>query len=252
MSGLIKIALSNYGAWELKSTYQRNLMLGTLFNILLVSTIIGGALIYQLYFAPIPEAFDEFKETPKRVYDFGPPPSISPEKPRVNFGQPRATLPPIASNLIPVADEELGDEYDVSIATIEDVATYVDNMLPTAEYDPNNAIIVFEESQKEWPTRDEFIITDKRPEMIFEAKPEFPRLASMAGMSGHVWVAALVDEEGNVHEAVIVKSSNSNLGFEEAALRAAYKNKFTPAIRNGHPIALWVTYQVVFELEDDE
>ena len=33
---------------------------------------------------------------------------------------------------------------------------------------------------------------------------------------------------------------------EEAAVKAAYKCRFKPAIQNGRPVAVWVSYQVEF------
>jgi protein TonB len=57
-----------------------------------------------------------------------------------------------------------------------------------------------------------------------------------------------VDTDGTVKEAVVYVSSGVAV-LDRAALKAAYKNKFRPAVQNGNPVAIWVTYKVKFELD---
>ena len=38
--------------------------------------------------------------------------------------------------------------------------------------------------------------------------------------------------------------------LDDSALKAASKSRFTPAIANGKPVTVWVTYAVDFALED--
>ncbi|UCG61252.1 MAG: TonB family protein [Candidatus Zixiibacteriota bacterium] len=83
------------------------------------------------------------------------------------------------------------------------------------------------------------------PELVFRHPPEYPRITDSASVSSAVWVRALVDLEGNVREAIVHKSSGA-MGFDEAAITAAYKNKFKPAMQNGRPVECWVTYKIVF------
>jgi len=47
----------------------------------------------------------------------------------------------------------------------------------------------------------------------------------------------------------LVKESGANAGFEEAALKAARKRKYRPALQNGQPVAVWVTYKKIFKLD---
>ena len=76
----------------------------------------------------------------------------------------------------------------------------------------------------------------------------YPPIAQRAGIQGAVWVKALVDKEGTVRDVVIEKGSDANAGFEEAAIDAAKKTVWKPAIANGQPTAVWVTYKVEFVL----
>jgi protein TonB len=87
------------------------------------------------------------------------------------------------------------------------------------------------------------------PTIVKEEKPVYPEVALLTNREATVWVKALVDKEGKVREARIAKSSGMNVGFDEAALEAAYKNIYKPAIQNGRPVAIWVTYPVEFKLK---
>lgn len=96
------------------------------------------------------------------------------------------------------------------------------------------------------PPPEEFIPFDEAPVSVKEVKPTFPPSAKGKGIEATVWVKALVDKHGKVREARIFKDSGTDLGFEEAALRAAYQREYKPAVSDGKPVAIWVTYPVRF------
>lgn len=95
---------------------------------------------------------------------------------------------------------------------------------------------------------DEFVPVDAMPELVDEAIPVYPEKALESDAEGIVWVRAYVDGQGIVGKAEIVKCDRPGYGFEKAALEAAYKNKFKPAMRDGQPVVLWITYSVNFVL----
>jgi TonB family protein len=88
---------------------------------------------------------------------------------------------------------------------------------------------------------------DRMAEMVYEHVPEYPLSAKYSGQTGEVWVKALVDDSGKVRYAEVHKSSGHSL-FDRSAVIAAYNNKYKPAIMNDLPVAVWVTYKVVFSL----
>ena len=57
-----------------------------------------------------------------------------------------------------------------------------------------------------------------------------------------------MDENGYVIKVYTAKSSGHK-PFDKSAVKAAYKNLFKPAIKDGKPIKLWVTYKVDFLLK---
>jgi len=99
------------------------------------------------------------------------------------------------------------------------------------------------------PPIDSFRIFDSDPEAIFLAEPDYPEMARKAGFEGMLVIRVLIDREGSVREAVIMKSTGTNVGFEQAAIDAAMKSKFTPAQQNNHPVMCWSSYTVVFRLD---
>jgi protein TonB len=119
--------------------------------------------------------------------------------------------------------------------------------------------------EKEYlPEPDEFIAVEQNPVMIYEEVPVYPKTAKKAGLEATVWIKALVNRKGEVAKAFVYKSprskdntdvaslkSTSKAGFEESALKAAYKCKYKPAVKNGQPVAVWVTYSVKFTLSGD-
>ena len=79
-------------------------------------------------------------------------------------------------------------------------------------------------------------------------KPLYPEMARRAGIEGFVWVNVLLDKKGKVRDVKIKIDSGANAGFEEAAIKAAKQTSWKPAISNGQPVALWVSYKIIFTL----
>lgn len=235
-----------YGAFELKLSYQRNMLAGTLFAALMVAVIIGGAYLYRVLTA---EDTVYMQQTViKTIADLGPPPTVAKKPPRIEIAQPKMAAPKVGIPK-PVADDEAPDQ-DVVIASREELAEIVAPDV-SANVDQGKSDIVVDIPDEEYlPTPEEFVPVEIQAEMIFEAPLEYPRLAKQAGMEGIVWVKALVGKDGEVKKAMVGKSSGSQAGFDEAAVAQAYKCKYKPAIQNGRPVAVWVTYKVEFNLTD--
>ncbi len=99
------------------------------------------------------------------------------------------------------------------------------------------------------PAPDVFVAVEFQPVLIKKVAPEFPEMARLTGREGKVVVRALVDQEGVVRIAEIVRSSGANVGFDEAAIEAALLCIYKPAIQNGMPVMVWVTYMVEFKMK---
>jgi protein TonB len=108
---------------------------------------------------------------------------------------------------------------------------------------------VYELPPEGLPEKAVFVPREKEPILVKKTQPVYPELARLAGVEGVVLVSALIDKKGKVQNALIEKASGTNVGFEEAALEAAYKNIYSPAINNNQPVAVWITYKVEFTLK---
>jgi TonB family protein len=93
------------------------------------------------------------------------------------------------------------------------------------------------------------INVEKMPEMLSQVKPIFPEAAKKAGILGLVTLKVRVDKTGSVAEAKAETCDQPGNGFEQAAVAAALKSKFKPAIADGKPVEVWVFYNVKFDLQ---
>ncbi len=76
---------------------------------------------------------------------------------------------------------------------------------------------------------------------------EYPEAARRAGIEGTVGLSIVIDEEGKVADARIVRPAGH--GFDEAALRAVRRFRFRPAMLGGRPVAVEIRYEYGFVLQ---
>ncbi len=239
-----------YGAFELKAKYRRNMLMGTMISAFLAMATTAGAFLFTQS-EPAPVIFERDSKPDSIIVDLSKKYDIKSEQPKFK-GHTRPTLNTKGSNIVMVTDDEPFDE-DVRVFSLTDrystgptgddtgeVSSYIDN--PGYGYGGDRS--------GDYPEPDKPVYVDKMPDMIYEFKPDYPRLAMVAGMEASVWIKALVDIDGSVRDAMIFVSSNSKAGFDDEALRAAYKCKYKPAIHDGRPVPIWVSYKVEFVLED--
>ena len=115
--------------------------------------------------------------------------------------------------------------------------------------------------EKKYPEMKEYAIKDKEleqsagmkadklPEIIETARPDYPELAKRAGIEGKVFVKILVDVNGIPKKADVLKSENEI--FNQPAIDAAMKSKFTAALKEGKPIEFWIVLPFKFALGDN-
>lgn len=228
-----------YGAFELKRWYQWNMLVSTLATAAGVGIIWAGLWTYKTLTA---EDFENIPEVLiQSIMDLGPPPSIVQKPPQIEITVPKLAQPNVGIPK-PVADDELMEE-EVVLATKEELAQI---NVSDLDFGSDGGVVV--DIQDIMPSSDAFVPFEKKPEFALQVKPEYPSLARDAKMEGKVTVKILVDKTGAVRDVIIAKASGANAGFEEAAVAAAWKCKFSPAIQNGLPIALWVVFTFDFKL----
>ncbi len=83
-----------------------------------------------------------------------------------------------------------------------------------------------------------------------QAKPVYPYELKRSGIQGSVAVEYIVDANGNVIDAFVLRSSQRE--FEQPALQAIMKWKFRPGKKGGKPVKVRVQQLIQFSITDDE
>lgn len=86
-----------------------------------------------------------------------------------------------------------------------------------------------------------------KPEPVEIPKPAYPENARIAGLEGQVVVKALVDIDGKIIDAELLKSSGYSI-LDESALKAARIARFTPAKQRDQFVRVWVSIPYKFTL----
>jgi TonB family protein len=92
----------------------------------------------------------------------------------------------------------------------------------------------------EVPYSEDFII-------LHMVQPEYPPRELHKGIEGDVTVEILVDEEGNVENAWVLTAVGPK-SFEYSSLAAVRQFRFKPPMADGHPMPMWIRFQVRFRL----
>lgn len=84
------------------------------------------------------------------------------------------------------------------------------------------------------------------PLKIYHPSPGYTEVARRARIEGYVLIQAVVDKQGNVVDAKILKGLP--LGLDQEALRTVRTWKFEPATLNGKPVDVYFSLNVRFSL----
>jgi protein TonB len=87
----------------------------------------------------------------------------------------------------------------------------------------------------------------KAPTIISKKDPDYTELARKARIQGIVIVEAVIDRQGNVTEARILKPLP--MGLDQQALAAIKQWKFRPGTLNGQPVPVYYNLTINFRLE---
>ena len=225
----------NYGAFELKRSYQKNLFRALIVAAGLHILVIGGFLLYN-YIKSLSES-DKNVIVIRDIKSL-PPPSLQNKPPTLKVEPPKVRPPAVG---IPKAipDEEVVEE--VTIASQKELAEVAAPV--TGEGDVKIDI----DPSEYTPGITEFVEVDEEPAIIKQVKPQYPPIAYQNKIEGTVVVAILVGTDGRVLSTQVDKSSNEI--FNEEAMAAVKQWTFKPAILNKKPIKFWYHAPIVFKIE---
>jgi TonB family protein len=84
------------------------------------------------------------------------------------------------------------------------------------------------------------------PKRVSLPEPRYPPAAQRLNRAAQVDIRVLVDEKGRVLDAELL-GAKAGFGFDEAALDAARRAVFQPAIKDGVRVKMWTTVRVNFQ-----
>lgn len=87
------------------------------------------------------------------------------------------------------------------------------------------------------------------PVCTYMPPPEYPEMASLAGVEGAVTLWVYVDAFGVVREVELMQSSGVG-SLDQAALAAALNTRWNPARNNNAPVGVWTSLRYNFALTD--
>ena len=246
-----KAVFSPYGAFEMKVSYQKNLLIGNLSVILLTLIVVSLFWLISLFATPPVVVIGPFENNKGGLVGENHRIPLDAEALRQRGNRPQIQLyPGVIPN--PISDDEFIDD---EVPVLVSVDTYAggdgnDNEIDDALYTGvgNFGYDSGGSDDGIYPGETDFVPFEREPEMYYYKQPEYPRLCKLAGVEGVVTIKVLIGEDGLVIKAKIARSSG-NEALDNAALSVAKENKFSPALQNSIPIALWVSYKVTFTIE---
>ena len=116
---------------------------------------------------------------------------------------------------------------------------------------PPQAILAPEVDGDETP--EFFVSVEQMPTMIGGIEAlfnvlKYPQEAKEAGHQGRAIIQFIVDEEGNVLDPTVVRSSD-HLALDNAAIEAIKQVQFEPGMQDGQPVKVQMVQPVVFRLQ---
>lgn len=87
----------------------------------------------------------------------------------------------------------------------------------------------------------------RRPALLYGDKPEYPPLARRNRVQGSVMVRMLVSAQGVPGEITVVKSDPPGV-FDSSVLRAVSAWRYSPAMKDGRAVPVWVVVPLLFSL----
>ncbi|HEY8186397.1 MAG TPA: TonB family protein [Pyrinomonadaceae bacterium] len=89
---------------------------------------------------------------------------------------------------------------------------------------------------------------DVRAEITAKPKPSYTKEARRNGVQGFVTLKVLLSSHAKIARVRVMKGLP--FGLSANAIRAACKMEFKPAMKNGQPVAQWLTAEYAFRLAD--
>ncbi|MDB5035667.1 MAG: outer rane transport energization protein TonB [Chlorobi bacterium] len=248
----------HYGAVDLKRVYNRNLGTALVLSIAFHAGIVALYLLCVNIGRAEPITIDG--DHPRTVIDYVHPPAPAPPGGTSGGGRSlmgNGMLRARSIGGMPIAS----DDTSLIAAMTPDIMTPGGDLPAGAEIsmgggstctlrnDTGRSFAPLMETPKHHPDMEEFVSVEKEPvwdPADLQRHITYPDIAARNNIQGLVVVRVLIDEDGRVADMHVDRSDNSML--TDAALDAIRQTRFTAAIQNKIPTAVWVQIPVTFKL----
>lgn len=107
--------------------------------------------------------------------------------------------------------------------------------------------------EEEEEEEDFFVVVEEMPVLKggmaeLQASVRYPEMARRAGIEGRVTVQFIVNEQGKVENARVVRGIGG--GCDEEALKAVQQAEFQPGMQRGRPVRVQYALSINFRLEN--
>ncbi|MFQ5568084.1 MAG: energy transducer TonB [Rhodothermales bacterium] len=152
---------------------------------------------------------------------------------------PPPPRPPVP---VEVPNDEIIEDDDLDLDASLDIEEPLENLPPP----PPPPV------EEEEPEPEIFVVVEQMPDLIgglpgISKKIRYPEIARKAGVEGRVIVQFVVDEEGNVSDAIVQRGIGA--GCDEEALRVVREAKFKPGRQRGKPVKVKMSLPITFKLK---
>lgn len=225
----------------LRKEFAKWLSAGNAFSLFIAFAIFGSWYLWSHRAAD-----EEIMPTPvamvKLFTDMGVPPSISRQTQQAaQLNVAGTAAPPTIGIPEPVPDEQ------AQTSTIATQSEMSDALAPITASELNSGAdsIVVDYIGDNSPRPGDFVAFDELPVLLNAEQPAYPDLAREAGITGTVRVNVLVGKDGRVKKALAMDGPDL---FRKAAVEAALRARFKPALQGRNPVEVWVLIPFNFEL----
>ncbi len=223
-----------YGAPELLEVRQVHL------GRALLTTSVGFLILYAAVGQLLGRLQASSRERPHPVWEIrelAPPPMLRPVPPPVEVTPSIPKVPP-AGIAVAVPDNSVPPDH--TVASQQDLTS-------VAPAGPSEGVVVRPPAEEAPPPLGKYIYVEELPSPVVPVTPIYPDLAREAGVEGKVVVVVLVGKDGRVRDAVLDPAFQVPM-LNDAALEAARKWVFRPALVNSQPVMVWTSIPFKFML----
>jgi protein TonB len=171
---------------------------------------------------------------------------VLPKESNVEAYKLKRSVETIMESLPPTLEEMAKPAEAPKPATVPVAATSADENVQST-IDPTNVVEVVRRTDETDIPVVPFWKVEVKPQPINIPVPTYPDMARTAGIEGQAVVEALVDVDGSVADARILKPSG-NASLDQAAVDAAMRARFTPAKQRDKAVRVWVSIPFRFTL----